>query len=352
MSRVRALASSIERAWYGRARFPRGVEPLLGLASAAWEWGVARRSWRPRGDPVIPCVGVSSPTVGGSGKTPLVGWVARTLVGIGHRPAVVSRGYGGACRGPLVVDPRVHSAREVGDEPLCLAEELHVPVVVSRRRLEGVRLAATMGATVAVVDDAVMRPVSLALELMVVSAMDLVGNGKCLPAGPLRVPPAVVRRAHGVVVVVEPGCRPGWREAAHELAGAIPLLVAEVRPQGLRSADGERLGVGCLRGRPVVAWCGIARPWRFRSTLEYMGVDIRALAVFPDHHPYGKRDVHLLEREVARWNALPVTTAKDRARWPRWVPWAPYAVETTFDLEETSAARLKGLLAEVLGDGR
>jgi tetraacyldisaccharide 4'-kinase len=193
-----------------------------------------------------------------------------------------------------------------------------------------------------------IRSMTVNAELMVLGTAGWVGNGKVLPAGPLRVPVSAVRRADALVVLDEPGAAPGWRDRAAAVAGSIPVVVARMSPTAIVAPDGSRRSPESFRGTPVAAWSGIARHWRFRRLLVDMGVDIRSFVAFPDHHTYSRRDVDRLARETVRLDAIPLTTAKDAARWPTRALWTPYYLEMGLDVADDAASRLIELLEGAL----
>ncbi len=198
------------------------------------------------------------------------------LIADGRRVAFLSRGYGGARRvEPVRVDPNLHDAATVGDEPLLLAAV--APCWVGPDRLRSARLAVEAGAEVLVLDDGLQNP-ALAKDLAfaVVDGEAGFGNGLCVPAGPLRAPLSVqAPLAHALIIVG------GDERARAEIAAAAPgrpLFAASLEPDALAAAP--------LIGREVVAFAGIARPEKFYATLRRIGAQVVATRDFPDHHVF------------------------------------------------------------------
>jgi tetraacyldisaccharide 4'-kinase len=274
------------------------------LASAAMLYG-AIATWRlarPGRRPGIPVVCIGNLTVGGAGKTPTALTVARMLAKAGERPVFLSRGYGGALAGPLVVDPARHRARDVGDEPLLLART--APTIVARDRVKGAGIAA--GASVVVMDDGFHNP-SLVKDfsVLVVDARRGIGNGRVIPAGPLRAPvDAQLSRAHALVVVGRSAGDCAIAEMARERD--IPVLRANLRA--------DAAFIAALAGRRVLAFAGIGDPQKFFATLAEAGVAVAGTRSFADHHRYTGREAAALCEEAERDNLALVTTEKDLAR--------------------------------------
>jgi tetraacyldisaccharide 4'-kinase len=305
--------------WWGEA----GVASAMLAPLAAIYGAVAGARLRQRGArAAVPVVCIGNFTVGGAGKTPAALAVAAMLAAAGERPAFLTRGYGGTLAGPLQVDPSRHRAQEVGDEPLLLARaalappdlirgsgqrgKSIVPTIVARDRVEGAKVAVAAGASVIVMDDGFQNP-SLAKDfsVLVVDARRGIGNGRVIPAGPLRAPlPAQLARAHALVVV---GTAAGAAGVARDArARDIPVFQARLRPDaGFIAARGK--------GR-VLAFAGIGDPQKFFATLAEAGIAVAATRSFPDHHRYTRGEAQALCDDAARERLALVTTEKDLAR--------------------------------------
>ena len=296
------------------------------LAPAAAVYGAVAgrrlaRQGRRAGAPVI-CIG--NPTLGGAGKTPTALAMARMLAAAGERPVLLSRGYGGALAGPLLVDPARHRALDVGDEPLLLA---HVaPTVVARDRVKGAAAALAAGAGVIVMDDGFQNP-SLAKDfsVLVVDARRGVGNGRVFPAGPLRAPlPRQLMRAHALVVV-------GTADGAAAVAAAararnIPVFSARLDP--------DRAFIAALGGGRVLAFAGIGDPERFFATLRDAGIAVAATNSFADHHRYTRAQAQALCEHADREGLILLTTEKDLE-----LAALAYALPVTLALDDEAAFR-------------
>ncbi|HMR30233.1 MAG TPA: tetraacyldisaccharide 4'-kinase [Geminicoccaceae bacterium] len=250
----------------------------------------------------VPVVGVGGVTVGGSGKTPVARAVAGLLREAGCCPHVVLRGYGGRLGGPVRVDAARHDAAMVGDEALLHAAD--GPAWVARRRAAGARAALAAGADCIVLDDALQHPgLAPALTLLVVDGRDGIGNGRTLPAGPLR------ESWHDALAKVDAVVLLGEDEAGMaRRCGGTPVLRASIEPRGdVRGLEGSRL----------LAFAGIAGPGRFRRSLERLGAEVVRLVAFADHHAFRERELARLDAAARRQGLALVTTAKDAMRLPQ-----------------------------------
>lgn len=256
-----------------------------------------RMTQAPRARLAVPVVCVGNPTVGGAGKTPIALALATALAARGFRPVFLTRGYGGRLAGPVLVAPG-HSAADVGDEAMLLAERC--PTVVSADRAAGGELAATHG-NVVVMDDGFQNPgLYKDVALLVIDAVVGLGNGRVTPAGPMRAPLAAhLGRADAAVLVT-------GDEPVRAPLPPLPLPVHTVR-----------LAVGApepLAGRRVVAFAGIGRPQKVFASIEALGGTIVARRAFGDHQPIGEADAAALLSLARDEGARLVTTGKDRKR--------------------------------------
>ena len=252
----------------------------------------------------LPVICIGNFTAGGGGKTPTAIAVAALLAELGAKPAFLTRGYGGASKGPVQV-AKGQSALEVGDEPLLLAEA--APTFVSADRPAGAKAIEATEAGAIVMDDGFQNP-SLAkdLSLVVVDAGCGLGNGLIMPAGPLRAPlEAQMARADALIVIGDGGKASAVIKAFE--AQAKPVLKARMVPR----QDKRWLGV-----LPVIGFAGIARPEKFFATLRNNGARLIDTRSFPDHHRYRERDARRLLDAATERNAMLVTTEKDFVRLP------------------------------------
>ncbi len=290
---------------------PRGKGGLAAKAltplSWIWRFGTERRlasgKWHRLDAPVI-CVG--NLTVGGTGKTPTVSFLQEYLGGRGMTPHVISRGYRGSETGPLSVDLARHDAGEVGDEPLLLAA--FGPTWVSKDRKAGAEAAIAAGADIILLDDGFQNPgLHKDLSVIVVDAETGFGNGRILPAGPLREPlTSGIERADLILSL-------GPDAAQDRLTNLWPELNAKPRVSGHLAPLATGMQWTGLR---VLAFAGIGRPEKFFRTLERCGADVVRTRSFSDHASYGQTILDRLEAEAKELGAQLVTTEKDAVRLP------------------------------------
>jgi tetraacyldisaccharide 4'-kinase len=309
----------------------------LGLALAPLGWvyagATARRLARARPwQPPIPVICVGNLTAGGAGKTPVVQDLASRLKA--RRPAILSRGYGGRLRGPLQVEPMLHRAEDVGDEPLMLAAV--AACWIGADRGQAARAIAASGAGLIIMDDGLQNPdLRQDLRFIVVDGAAGFGNRRAIPAGPLRERiEAGIARADALIVMGQ-----DVHDLDREFSNRLPVIHAE-----LRLTEGWR-----LVGQRVFAFAGIGRPAKFRSSLEQAGAEIAAFHSFPDHHAYTDAELRLMVAEAEAAGAAPITTEKD---WIRLSPhWKDHIRPTPAQLIWQDEGEIIKLLDMVLGIG-
>jgi tetraacyldisaccharide 4'-kinase len=266
-----------------------------------------------------PVISVGNLTVGGTGKTPTVILLANLLKGAGRRPAILSRGYGGNAKAPVNVvsdgNRTILGWREAGDEPVLIARSAPgVPVLTGPKRiLTGRAAVERLGADLLILDDAFQhRALFRDLDIVLLDAAHPFGNGRLLPGGPLREPPASLARAHIFI-------RTGAEKDPTEPFGGdsdLPSFRGIHRPQGLvEGKTGRILPPDSLQGIKVCAFAGIGRPEAFRTSLVALGAEVVSFRGFPDHHPYGPQELDDLRRLAGTTGAdRIVTTEKDGVR--------------------------------------
>jgi tetraacyldisaccharide 4'-kinase len=265
-----------------------------------------------------PVISIGNITAGGTGKTPMTVLTANGLKAHGFRPAVLSRGYGGrlTTSGNVVSDGAniLLSPEEAGDEPVLIAAAAPgIPVLTGPDRCVSGKLAIEkFGANVLVLDDAFQhRRLFRDVNIVLLDEDRPFGNGRLLPAGPLREPPAALNRAD---VIVETGIlrrEKGRKKPA--VPGSIPVFRARYQPlEIIQGNDNPILPPSALQGKKVYAFTGIAAPDKFRNTLEELGAKIIKFLAFPDHYFYRQDDVQAIAGEAKVLNAeMLITTEKD-----------------------------------------
>lgn len=333
-----------------------GLSWLYGLGANAknlsYDLGLSKSRRLP-----APMIGVGNLAVGGTGKTPLVMALVQALQRLGLPSAIVSRGYGGvgatATKGVTWVSRgggALLGADVAGDEPLLLARRLAVPVAVGPERYEvGRAVLDELGPHVLVGDDLFQhRRLHRDLDIVCMDAADPMAGG-LLPRGRLREPMTGLRRAQAVVLTraVDPEATAQTRAWLRSFWGPGPVLTSRHKIGGLIRHQGRDVSAGELKGRPVLAFCGLARPDSFRSGLEEFGFQVLGLEAFPDHYPFSAADMARLWQQAADLGAAAlVCSEKDQVRLPGGLPPEMELWVTQLELEfDQGSLALEALLA-------
>ncbi len=312
-------------AFWQHDRWPaRLLSPMGAIVARLAARRMAQAGWRAP----VPVICCGNATVGGAGKTTLALDLGLRLRARGIVVHYLTRGYGGQARGPLLVEPGTHSAALVGDEPLLLARV--APTWVGADRAASARAAVAAGAGALLMDDGLQNPgLQQDAGLLVVDGASGFGNGRVMPAGPLREPAlAAAARCRAAVMIGM-----DQRGARSSLPPSLPVLDAWLIPDQ------------ALHGQRVMAFAGIARPAKFHATLLQAGATIAATMDFPDHHRFHLRELQAVLARSRELDAIPVTTPKDLVRLPPL--WRARVRAVGVGLAWKDEAALERLLADI-----
>jgi len=246
----------------------------------------------------VPVICIGNITAGGTGKTPVSLSVAKMLTTEMFHPFFVTRGYGGKLQN-IIVNNRKHTAKDVGDEPLLLSQQ--APVVVNSNRFKAAQTAVEQGADLIIMDDGFQNPgLYKDLSFLVFDGHYGIGNGKIIPAGPLRETlEDGLKRADAVIIL---------GKDIHNLAHRCKLPVFFGHTEAIQTT---------IDNQDVIAFAGIGHPQKFYHTLKQQGFSVVKTIDFPDHHFYTREELEEIVNEAKRLNAQIYTTSKDFVKLPQ-----------------------------------
>ncbi len=251
----------------------------------------------------IPVICIGNITLGGTGKTPVVIMLAQVLKEQGFNPHILSRGYGGKLKGPLLVDVVHHTAKEVGDEPLLIAQV--APTWIAKNKVEGAQAAIKAGAEILLLDDGLQNPsLHKDCSIIVVNGEYGLGNERVFPAGPLRETMKNALKKSKIIVVMGQD----KYEFKNKLGKMCSIFQGELFP----NMD----DIEVLKNKPLYAFAGIGHPEKFFNMLYNKGLYIIGQKAFPDHHTFNTKNLDELRSQATQFKAQLVTTAKDLVRLP------------------------------------
>jgi tetraacyldisaccharide 4'-kinase len=340
----------------GRRRGLAAAACRAALQAASWPygWAVAVRNRRfdlgrrERRHAAVPVVSVGNLTVGGTGKTPMVEWIARHARHEGVRVAILSRGYRAEDGG-------------VNDEALELELALpDVPHLQNPDRAESAEIAVDeLASQLLLLDDGFQhRQLARDLDIVLLDATEPFGFDHVLPRGTLREPVRGLRRAQVIVLsradMIDAARRSAIRERALSLSRQAAWCEVQHRPARLVNSAGGSQSLDSIRGQSIAGFCGIGNPAGFRHTLETLGAKIVSWREFPDHHAYSREDVDELTRLAKQSSAtMLVCTRKDlvKLRVPNLggIPLRAVGIELSFLSSEEA---MKAALAPVIKRAR
>lgn len=303
-------------------------------------------------DVSAPVISVGNLTSGGTGKTPLVEWIARDLSSGGRKVCVLTRGYGRqnpdrrviAANGKTVLA----TVAEAGDEAFMLAEKLSgkAAVICDANRVAAARWAReNLGTDVFVLDDAFQhQQIARELNILVIDATNPWGNGKILPAGVLREPITELKRADCVIITrADSQDSEALRARIKELRPDAPIFLSRMKHHQLREhgTDGAVIDSAVAKRIPTAAFCAIGNPDSFVSLLRQEGYEIIHAQAFRDHHNYTQADMDKLIRDAEEKGARAlITTEKDAVKLRSLTcPMPCYVMEIAVEISDEGALR-------------
>ncbi|MFD0916128.1 tetraacyldisaccharide 4'-kinase [Pseudahrensia aquimaris] len=290
----------------------------------------------------VPVVCVGNFITGGAGKTPTALALGRIVKDMGLKHGFLSRGYGGSVNTPTLVDTEKNNAKDVGDEPLLLAQQ--APTVVAADRPAGAALLVEQRVDIIIMDDGFQNPsLHKDFSLAVVDARRGIGNGFCIPAGPVRANLGIQLLASDAVLLI--GKAPGAAQVIRKAARAAkPILEAQISIDNPQDFEGRR----------VLAFSGLADNKKFHISLEQAGAEIVEVRNFHDHHPFSTEECRELLSYASAEKLVLVTTEKDHIRLRRMggaqellhTQSHPLRIHLTFDNPRTVEGLLEKMIAQ------
>ncbi|MEO8575542.1 MAG: tetraacyldisaccharide 4'-kinase [Gemmatimonadales bacterium] len=333
----------IESVWAGESAADMLARTALAPLEGLFRGAVRARGWLydigllKTEAAAIPTISVGNLTVGGTGKTPVSAWLAARLAAHGRTPAIVLRGYGGD-------EPLVHS--RINPE---------IPVVIAPNRVEGIREAATLGADVAILDDAFQhRSAARDVDIVLVSADEWTGRARVLPAGPFREPMSALSRASAVFITRKSATDEQVERVNRGVKSAAPGVTIAVLRLDLSGLVRETPPVGrmpapMIAGKNVLGIAAVGNPSAFFRQLNSLGATLTPMA-YPDHHDFTAAEIGEISRKSADFDYV-VCTLKDAVKlgpvWPASNP--PLWYVSLAVLVESGEAEIDDLLMRLKG---
>jgi tetraacyldisaccharide 4'-kinase len=300
--------------------FSEGYRAGIALRHLAYRYGLFKTRRLNR-----PVISVGNLTVGGTGKTPLVMFIAERLLDRGWTPSILTRGYRRTVGGMFTIAPQTNrraDPRQAGDEASLLAAALpKVPIVVSGNRHRAGRMAEErFTVDVHLLDDGFQHwALERSVDIVTIDVTQDFSAGILLPAGRFREPRSALRRADIVVLTrTELADGSSHREIVARLNPRAAIFESTISLRGwIDAQSGSPVSPSEMQGRRALAFCGIGNPKAFFASLREWGVQVSTEVAYRDHYQYGRGDLHRLERRARAASAeMMLTTEKDLANFP------------------------------------
>ena len=309
------------------------------LLPLSWIWrGItaARLAWIKPEKAQLPVICIGNISVGGTGKTPFTAYLCQLLGSSGYSACILTRGYGGKQKGPLIADPNTHSAADIGDEALMLSQ--NNMVCISHDRVAGARfIARNLPSDVIIMDDGMQNPwLKKDITLAVFDGAVGLGNGQILPSGPLR--QSLKSALPSIdIAVINGSDKTGLKQS-------LPQKLTYLSPRLLPNPE----TADEIKQRSLLGFAGIGRPQGFFDTLEECGATLVKTLPFADHHPYSEADLTRLHLEATQLGAELITTQKDWVRLPPEWRERILVLDVSLMLEDEDAKKLMQTLTPYL----
>ena len=284
--------------WYSKNSI---ISILLRPISFLWVLGSILSKKKSYNFNNIKIIKVGNVVAGGSGKTPTVISIVKKLANSKYQVHIISRGYKGSIKKSTLVNTDIHSYKEVGDESIILSKI--APTWIGNNRIESIKNAQKMGAKIVILDDGIQdTSIKGDLNLLVFNGLQGLGNGKIIPAGPLREKLSdSIKKCHLSIIIDE-----DINNIANKLNNLLPIIKAKI------NIESEYLNN--FKNKNVVAFCGLGFPEKFFKTIKEIGCNIRYKKSFPDHYQYKEKDLKELIDIAIKYNSLLITTEKDHIK--------------------------------------